>query len=422
MLYSRRQLAKFALAAVPATQLVPAFNLLQAAEGKPNSKVAGVQLGINVPYSFGGNTMSGDETLRRVVELGLSAVELRSQPVEAFMGAPAPAAGAARGAAGGARGGVQIAGLNADQQTAFVEMTSSFANQLQAATAARTALITATLLEPANRAVVVAKNAELAKAELALANARADALAKLQSSPNKLTPEQIDTYVQQNVGGARGGGPAAAPNPAAEELRKWRATVSMDKAKEFRKNYEDAGVLIEIVKFDGIFTFTDEVLDYCFNLTNALGGRAISCEISTSADDLKRLGRFADKHQMLVRYHGHTGVTPAIWEAAFSYAKFNGANVDLGHFVAGNNYSPAEFIKKYPERITHVHVKDKKLNLGPNMPFGQGDTPIKEILRMISANKWNIQATIEFEYPVPADSDRMTEIAKAVKYCREVLA
>ena len=57
------------------------------------------------------------------------------------------------------------------------------------------------------------------------------------------------------------------------------------------------------------------------------------------------------------------------------------------------------FLKQHHDRITHIHVKDRKLNNGPNVPFGQGDTPIKEVLQLIRDNKWNIQATIEFEYP-----------------------
>ncbi|MGH9370127.1 MAG: hypothetical protein ACRD15_01200 [Vicinamibacterales bacterium] len=56
------------------------------------------------------------------------------------------------------------------------------------------------------------------------------------------------------------------------------------------------------------------------------------------------------------------------------------------------------------------------------MPFGQGDTPIKEALQLIRDNTWNIQATIEFEYPVPEGSDRMTELKKCVDYCRAALA
>ena len=56
------------------------------------------------------------------------------------------------------------------------------------------------------------------------------------------------------------------------------------------------------------------------------------------------------------------------------------------------------------------------------MPFGEGDTPIVEVLHLIRDNKWPIQATIEFEYPVPAGSDRMAEIKKSVEFCRKALA
>ena len=174
-----------------------------------------------------------------------------------------------------------------------------------------------------------------------------------------------------------------------------------------------------IVKWDGIFGFSDDELDYAFQTSKALGARALSSEISIG--QTKRLGQFADKHKMQVGYHGHTQVTPAIWEATFAEAKYNAANLDLGHFVAGNNTSPVPFLKQYHDRITHVHVKDRKLNNGPNVPFGQGDTPIKETLQLMRDNKWKFQATIEFEYPVPAGSDRMAELAKAIQYCKECL-
>jgi sugar phosphate isomerase/epimerase len=205
-------------------------------------------------------------------------------------------------------------------------------------------------------------------------------------------------------------------------MREWRTSVSMNRVKDFRRKFEDAGVLIEIVKVDGIFKMSDAELDYVFPLAKALGGRAISTEISKSQDELQRVGKFADKHQLMVGYHGHATTTPEHWEKAFSLAKFNGANLDIGHFVAGGNGSPMEFLKKHHARITHVHLKDRKLNEGPNMRFGEGDTPIKEVLRLIRDNKWNIQGTIEFEYKVPTDSDRMTEIARALQYCRDALA
>jgi len=172
---------------------------------------------------------------------------------------------------------------------------------------------------------------------------------------------------------------------------------------------------------DGIFQMSDDEVDYAFNLAKALGGRAISTEIAHKDDELKRIGQFADKHQLMVGYHGHATTKPEHWEAGFAMAKYNGANVDLGHFVAGNNVSPVAFLKKHHERVTHVHIKDRKFNNGPNTPFGEGDTPIAEVLRLIRDQKWNIQATIEFEYKIPAGSDRMTELARAIKFCRDAL-
>lgn len=317
--HSRREFAKLALAALPGIASLSVLNPRCAADtpikvsGKPNSKVAGVQLGINAPYSFADSLMSGDDILARCVQLNLSAVELRTQPVEAFLGLPA----------------------------------------------------------------------------------------------NLVSPKK----------------PVAGSDAAANagKLRQWRKSVSMDRVKEFRTKYESAGVLIEIVKVDGIFRMTDDELDYMFTLARALGGRAISTEISHHDQELDHVGQFADKHQLMVGYHGHATTTPAHWETAFSLAKHNGANVDIGHFVAGNNTSPIPFIQKHHDRITHVHLKDRKMHNGPNTPFGEGDTPITEVLRLIRDNHWNIQATIEFEYKIPTGSDRMTEIARAIKYCRDAL-
>ncbi len=366
MEYSRREFGKLALAGLPVTTaLLKSSDILTAAE-KPNSKWAGVQVGMNVPYNFGtGNYTPGDEIINRCVQLGISGVELRAQPVELFLGSPAAIAGAAN--AGRGRAGRGAAPPAAGDPTAAPPARGEGQ-------------------PPAAGGEAAGAGREGGR----------------RGGRGPLTPEQ-----------------EAAQKAAAEETKKWRAGASLDKVKEFRKKFNDAGILIEIVKWDGIFNFSDEELDYAFQVSKALGAHALSSEISIG--QTKRLGAFADKHKMQVGYHGHTQVTPAIWEATFAEAKFNAANLDLGHFVAGNNTSPVPFLKQYHDRITHVHVKDRKLNNGANTPFGQGDTPIKEVLQLMRDNKWRFQATIEFEYPVPPGSDRMTEIAKAIQYCKECL-
>lgn len=316
--HTRREFTKRAFLAIPAAAWGLSASSARAGQpapvARPDSRVAGVQLGLNVPYSFANERMSGDEILARCVQLGLSGVELRTQPVEAFLGAP----------------------------------------------------------------------------------------------PDLLFPKTSSS--------------TATPAERAHSLEQWRKSADLRRITAFRHRYDEAGVRIEIVKVDGIFKMSDAELDYVFPLAKALGGRAISTEISHNEEDLKRVGKFADKHQLMVGYHGHASTGPADWERAFALAKFNGANVDIGHFIAGNNTSPVPFLKEHHERVTHVHLKDRKMHNGPNMPFGEGETPIKEVLQLIRDNHWNIQGTIEFEYKVPVGSTRMAEIARALKYCREALA
>ncbi len=102
---TRRQFAKWSLSALPGVGLFSALDRLNAAESapaKPNSKFAGVQVGLNVPYSFANMAMSGDEILKNCLHLGLSAVELRTQPVEAFLGLSADLLNPRKGAEGSA--------------------------------------------------------------------------------------------------------------------------------------------------------------------------------------------------------------------------------------------------------------------------------------------------------------------------------
>ena len=88
MLYTRREIGKLALA-VPAAGLLADSSGLRAAT-KPNSKWSGVQVGMNVPYNFGSTpVLTGDEILQKCIDLNVSGVELRAQPVEAFLGLPA---------------------------------------------------------------------------------------------------------------------------------------------------------------------------------------------------------------------------------------------------------------------------------------------------------------------------------------------
>ncbi len=54
-------------------------------------------IGMNVPYNFGGRSMPVDQIIQNCVQLGVSGVELRTQPVEAFLGVPEQLVAAGQG-------------------------------------------------------------------------------------------------------------------------------------------------------------------------------------------------------------------------------------------------------------------------------------------------------------------------------------
>jgi sugar phosphate isomerase/epimerase len=208
----------------------------------------------------------------------------------------------------------------------------------------------------------------------------------------------------------------------AAKLADWRANCPMDKFVELRKMYNDAGVKIYAWKPNALGKRnTDAEADYAFNAAKALGCSHVTVELPDDAQT-KRLGDIAAKHKMMIGYHAHLQATFTLWDTALSQSEYNGINLDIGHYTAGTSSSPVDFILKNHARITSMHLKDRKYHDGPNMPWGEGDTPIKEVLALMKKNKYKFPATIELEYNIPAGSDAVKEVIKCREYAKAALA
>ena len=135
---------------------------------------------------------------------------------------------------------------------------------------------------------------------------------------------------------------------------------------------------------------------------------------------------FAEKHQMYIGMHNHTQVAEEgfSFDVPLSFSKYCMLNLDIGHYVAGLGTSPVPVIQKYHDRITHLHLKDRKSpeNGGDNVPWGEGDTPIGDVLRLLQKEQYPISAMIELEYEIPEGSSVLEEIKKCVDFCREALS
>jgi sugar phosphate isomerase/epimerase len=233
------------------------------------------------------------------------------------------------------------------------------------------------------------------------------------------------------------GGAAAPPRPArreltpeqqearrkhAEALAAWRLSAPMATFAELRRRYDEAGVRIYAFKLALTDAMADGEFDYAFAVAKALGASHLTMELPDRNPALtQRIGRFGEKHGIVAGYHQHEQATFTLWDEALAQSKWNGVNLDIGHYVAGTSESPIPFIEKHHARITSIHLKDRKKNRGPNMPWGQGDTPIREVLQLMKRNGYTFPATIELEYRVEG-SDPMTELRKCVQFCREALA
>jgi len=216
-------------------------------------------------------------------------------------------------------------------------------------------------------------------------------------------------------GGGKKGQPKGKPTDAEREAQ-------LAKCEQLRKLYNDSGVNIHIHKTG--FGQSDEEIDFNFRIAKALGCVGITTERPKDEAPVKKLAPFADKHKIWVAFHNHTTNYPIMdkMDPLLDCGQYIGFNFDVGHYFAGTKgKSPIPVIEKYHDRIISLHLKDRTAE-GGNLPWGEGQTPIKEILQLMRKEKWTFPADIELEYKIPAGSTSVAEVGKCVQYCKAALA
>jgi sugar phosphate isomerase/epimerase len=214
------------------------------------------------------------------------------------------------------------------------------------------------------------------------------------------------------------------PPSKAEDLGKWRLATHLDHFTAARKKLDAAGITTHAYTVNYRDTLTDDDLDHTFEQAKALGTNVIAA--STQVTMAKRLAPFAEKHKIYVAFHGHSNTrdpnefaTPETFQSALALSKYFRINLDIGHFSAAG-YDPVAYIQEHHDRITHLHIKDRKKNDGPNMPWGEGDTPIKQVLLLLKEKKYPLPALVEYEYR--GTGTPVEEVQKCLDYMRHAIA
>ncbi|HSL23494.1 MAG TPA: sugar phosphate isomerase/epimerase [Vicinamibacterales bacterium] len=206
-----------------------------------------------------------------------------------------------------------------------------------------------------------------------------------------------------------------------EDLRKWRVTGPLSTFTEIRAKFERAGIRLNAYNLSFRDDFSDEEIARGFAMAEALGAPVLTASAHQAV--VRRVAPHAERARLRVGMHNHSDIkpnefaTPDDFERALAVSPMIAVNLDIGHFTAAN-FDALAFLRKRHNRIVTLHVKDRQRDQGPAVPFGEGDAPIREVLRLLRAERWKIPANIEYEYD---GADTVAEVKRCVEYCRAAI-
>lgn len=217
---------------------------------------------------------------------------------------------------------------------------------------------------------------------------------------------------------------AAAKLAVRNALRDWRLRTPASAHSAVRDRFRAAGISIFGYRVDYDAAFTDEEIEATFQQAKALGVDRI-CSLTT-INGARRLAPFAEKHGITVALHnsGNSNdpdaiATPQSFRTALALSRQFRLNVDIGNLTAANVEAVA-FLQENSGVVSHLQLKDRIRNGGGNERFGDGDTPIKEVLGFVKQKQLAIPVFVEYEYIGLGTPQE--EVRKCLAYAKAALA
>lgn len=229
--------------------------------------------------------------------------------------------------------------------------------------------------------------------------------------------------IEPASGLGRGASPEQA-RQAREALRAWRLTTPLDHFRAIGRKFADAGITLYAFNYSPNESFSDAEIDRGFEMAAALGATIITASATLAA--ARRIAPFADARRMVVAMHNHSNTsdpngfaTPESFDTAMGLSRYFKVNLDIGHFTAAN-YDAVAYLREHHANVTNLHVKERRRNQGPNVAWGTGDTPIREVLQLLKRERWPIRAYIEYEHR--GEAGVVDEVKRCVAFATSALA
>lgn len=211
---------------------------------------------------------------------------------------------------------------------------------------------------------------------------------------------------------------AMSPQMMRRELRKWRLRVPDSYFLTIASRFAKVGVAISAYNYSPDPSFSDEEINRGFEMAKALGAQLITA--SATPEVAKRMAPLADRHRMVVALQGAAPggepgalAVPDSVAATLALSKYFRVSLDIGDFTAAN-IDAVGYVRDHHRKIATLRLKDRRKTTGENLPWGEGDTPIREVLRLAKQEAWPIRSYVEYDYAGPAGA--IDEVKKCLAY------
>ncbi|MCW5963530.1 MAG: sugar phosphate isomerase/epimerase [Bryobacterales bacterium] len=207
------------------------------------------------------------------------------------------------------------------------------------------------------------------------------------------------------------------------KLREWRLTVDLRHFHDLRQKIHNAGLTILSYDVSMRSDWTEDEIDRAFQMARSLGTDLITTSSNIAVSP--RLDAAAQKHSIRVGLHNHAQQKPDELATAEDYAtalkgrsKWMGITFDTGHFAAAG-FDCVPFLEANRERTFALHFKDRKKDMGPQVPLGTGDAGLPGIIAFLRRHNLTIPVCIEH---VVQEGDRLPVIRNDVAWLRRELS
>jgi hypothetical protein len=191
----------------------------------------------------------------------------------------------------------------------------------------------------------------------------------------------------------------------------WRVSVPITYFEKIRSRFEAEGLRIK--SYSASLGSTEAEVDRLFLMTKALGAETIILRVPETLT--KMVATAADRHQMIVGLQISDVKTMELQLAASSYFRLD---PDIGDLTKAN-INALEFIEGNYKTLASLDLKDATLG-GGSVPFGEGQSRMKEVLQLVQEKQIPITAYIDCDYPGTGQSTE--EVKKCISYVRSCLA